>query len=431
VQQSAAGIAALALLVVVLGFWVPSIVKRRSELASARVHDRFSQGLRVLDPERRHPAKSGVALHPTLDEPLQEVLTMEAAPAIGRAPTSRGTVPASALRARPPARSAANAQRMAYLARRARRARRRLVLTILLVIATAGAWVAVPLTTLLWYGAAAPSALLVLVLVTGTVAAAAGRRADRQWVSQQHRAARWAALDVPAPAGLKPAIRPAAGITVIDTDMVDSAIVETGVISPEALAAMRGTPAAPAMSPEVVSPEVVSPESVSPGAPRSFAPAGSAAPDSATVASREPAASVTPDTEAIALDSAPIHLASGGLDWMQSVPLPTYVTKPAAPRWEPMPLTDATPAVFGSSAWPASPAQGLDGAADGGLTSWSLRATQDAALAATPAQDAAAVAEAAGLSVPEAAEELDENGQPRTHTLGLPLSQILARRRAV
>ncbi|TWH30936.1 hypothetical protein L600_002800000010, partial [Isoptericola variabilis J7] len=93
-MESAAGLAALALFVLWLGYWVPQRLRHRQQLLESRVEDRFSGGLRVL----------AVA----------------------------GGGPSAAIA--PPAE---RASRLALLERRAARARRRLVLTLLLVVLTA------------------------------------------------------------------------------------------------------------------------------------------------------------------------------------------------------------------------------------------------------------------------------------------------------
>jgi hypothetical protein len=92
---------------------------------------------------------------------------------------------------------------------------------------------------------------------------------------------------------------------------------------------------------------------------------------------------------------APARGGVGGEAWDPvPVPLPTYVTKPEAPRREPKPLSGATPVAASAAA-----------ASDAQRTEVRAGPVADELLAAEPPR-------------------------PRTETLGLPLEQILARRRA-
>jgi hypothetical protein len=181
--------------------------------------------------------------------------------------------------------------------------------------------------------------------------------------------------------------------------------------------------------------EEVEPATRSRGAVRAPMPA----PDDEAV---RPVAAPAPAPAAAAVDEA------AGSAWEpRPVPLPTYVTKPAAPRREPRPITGATAAV--STGWSSSPWQRVEDRGEEvgeATTSWSLGATQDAALGptATPAPvvrgggGAPVTASAGGGATAGGGAAGPADGDPtvaeeprtRSETLGLPLEQILARRRA-
>jgi hypothetical protein len=281
----------------------------------------------------------------------------------------------------------ARASRLAQLERRAARARRRLLLTLVLVLGTAVAWVLVAIGTVGWYAGAAPSVLLLAVLITGSVAARAGRRADAHWTAERRTAERRAAQARTLANGGPYAPRNRARVT---GHAVHGSSTHTQMIPRVAVAA------APAELPATAT---LAEREDGGGVAEDQAPA-------------EPRPSVeapaeTPATDdAPAVDVPPARRPIGGEPWVPvPVPLPTYVTKPAAPRREPRPLTGATPAVAAR-----------------------LQDTMNRALGATttPARaDATAGETPSGTPVPAGDEP-----RPRTETLGLPLDQILARRRA-
>ncbi|MFF2451764.1 hypothetical protein [Isoptericola sp. NPDC058082] len=106
------------------------------------------------------------------------------------------------------------------------------------------------------------------------------------------------------------------------------------------------------------------------------------------------------------------------------MPLPTYVTKPAAPRREPRPL--------------AAPGAGRTLPAGDAARGAALAATVRATLGPTATPAGAPVAERAPGTLGAASSTADgttdlaaaDEPRPRTETLGLPLDEILARRRA-
>ncbi|MCL1869321.1 MAG: hypothetical protein FWF90_02780 [Promicromonosporaceae bacterium] len=358
---SAAGIAALALFVLVLGYWVPLRVRQRDQLAAARVEDRFSGGLRVLTVGASGMIPRPVRASLPAPDATAGLLTMAADPVRVPVPATRSAREETEMPQIP-----ARSSRLAMLEERAQRARRRLTITLVLLLATVGTWTAVAVTPLLWPAALAPTALLVMVLALGRAAAAAARRADARWAAERRAAERRALQQRALAAGGPRAPRNRARVTG---------------------RAVRGSSAMTQMIPAVkiqVIEEVTAP-----------APAA----------------------------EAPVEAPPTGTAWEpRPVPLPTYVTKPPAPRREPRPLTGPTPAV--STGWSTSPslrAGETPEVVGEATTSWSLGATQDAALGPT-----ATPAPATAHDDPMAVEE----PRPRTETLGLPLEQILARRRA-
>ncbi|QAY69107.1 hypothetical protein [Xylanimonas protaetiae] len=510
---SAAGLAALALFVLVLGYWVPLRVRQRQELAEARVDDRFSAGLRVLAVAARGPVPASGAATP---EPLAAgLLTTGAEPvaqvagllemAAGSRPAAAGAGSRSAREETPMAQAqdAARSSRRALLEARAQRARRRAAVTLLLFVATAGAWAAVPFTTLLWYGALVPTVLLVGVLALGRAAASAARRSDLRWAAELRAAERRAlharALAAGGPRAPRNRVRvtgravhgsstmtqmiprvdaPGAGRPTKADGVEAGGAVAGGmggaVAGGSGAAVTEGSGAAvtggsgttvsglgAAMAGGSVAAAVAGGPSASgsagggpadAGAPRATSGALSSVavrsaaaraqlalytqPASVVHASSavQPASDTQPGSRAVPASAdvvvpvsaspADVGAPAPGTAWEpRPVPLPTYVTKPAAPRREPRPLTGATPAV--STGWSSSPWQRVDDAGEEvgeANTSWSLGVTQSAALGptATPAPASA------GATDPVATPE----PRPKTETLGLPLEQILARRRA-
>ncbi|AEG45237.1 hypothetical protein [Isoptericola variabilis] len=399
-MESAAGLAALALFVLWLGYWVPQRLRHRQQLLESRVEDRFSGGLRVLAVAGGGPS---AAIAPPAEPPQARPLLMASSPTVDAGGGERGMaqVPTGrALERRPAtgATPAVRASRLALLERRAARARRRLVLTLLLVVLTAVGWTAVGLGYVHWWGGAAPTAMLALVLVLGRAAVVAARRADERWVAAQ-RAARREAVQA-------------------------RALANGGPYAPRNRARVTGRAVHPSATHTQMIPRVdaaARPASREPAAARARAVAAEdrAEPTTEPEPVLEPAEERAPTIiEQPAPGTRPGGV--GGEAWDPvPVPLPTYVTKPEAPRREPKPLTGATPVASSATVAAAVAAAAATATAS---------ATGTGGATSEPPSGGEASADAAAAS----ADELlaDEAPRQRTETLGLPLEQILARRRA-
>ncbi|MEL7976676.1 hypothetical protein AAG589_12505 [Isoptericola sp. F-RaC21] len=435
-ETSAAGLAVLALFVLWLGFWVPHRLRHRQQLLDARVDDRFSGGLRVLA-----VAGAGGTRGVTTPTGGAAPLLVPGTPSEG----GRGERPmgldddrgVSRALAAPRATEQAERpreSRLALLEQRAARARRRLLLTVLLLLLTVGGWVVVGLGLVGWYAGAVPSALLLVVLVLGRVAVLQARRADARWVAER-KAAQRQATEARALANGGPhaprnrprvtghAVRPSAA----HTQMIPR--VSQAGAQPAARTSARTTRSpepAPSSRATVPADDARGEESAEPEpAPARRSPASSerlvfdVRADEPTT-EPEPVVVVDPGEPAPA-GPPPV----GSEPWEPvPVPLPTYVTKPAAPRREPRPL----PASGAGRALPA-------GDADRGAA---LAATMRATLGPTATPAGAPAAERAPGTLGAASSAADgtadltagDEPRPRTETLGLPLDEILARRRA-
>lgn len=433
----------LALFVLWLGFWVPHRLRHRQQLLDARVDDRFSGGLRVL-------AVAGAGGTRGVTTP-----TGGATPLLvpGRSSEGgRGERPmgldddGGASRALTAPRATGQADRpresrLALLEQRAARARRRLLLTVLLLLVTIGGWVVVGLGLVGWYAGAAPSALLLVVLVLGRVAVLQARRADARWVADR-KAAQRQATEARALANGGPhaprnrprvtghAVRPSAAHTQM-IPRVSAAGAQPAARTPSRVT-RRTEPASPSSRVPVPADDARGEESAEPEP----APVRRAAASSERLvfdvradepATPEPVVVVDPGNAGDGAPAGPPPV--GSEPWEPvPVPLPTYVTKPAAPRREPRPL----PAVgAGRDAGRALPA---GEAARGAALAASIRATlgPTATPAGAPVAERAPGTLGATSSTADAASDLTavDEPRPRTETLGLPLDEILARRRA-
>ncbi|WP_125206531.1 MULTISPECIES: hypothetical protein [Isoptericola] len=387
-ETSPAGLAALALFVLWLGYWVPQRLRHRQQLIDAQIDDRFSGGLRVLAVADGDVAGGARPGRRRKERAMRQDRD-------GIAPVT-GSVPLVGARTSGPPSGATprvRTQRLAVLERRAARARRRLVVTLVLALVTAGAWVAVGLGYLLWWGAAVPSAVLAVVLLLGRFAVLAARRSDARWRAERRAEQQRATQQRTLAHGGPYAPRNRARITGRAVHPSDTS---TRMI-PRVQPAARPAPAADAP----VNPAGRGATSREPTASASARTAGDGAGESDDT-ERAPGA---PQATRSGTTAQPV----GGEPWEPvPVPLPTYVTKPAAPRREqattvpthetrdvepPEPVREGGPAAASSA---ASPPVAPAGAA---------RDPQDASLTA-------------------------DEPRPRTETLGLPLEQILARRRA-
>jgi hypothetical protein len=379
VETSPAGLAALALFVLWLGFWVPQRVRHRQQLAEAQIDDRFSGGLRVLAVADAGTGGPGVGGR-RKERGMRQDRDGDR--------TATGSVPLVAARtAGPPSGTTprVRTQRLAVLERRAARARRRLVVTLLLALVTGGAWVVVGLGHLLWWVAAVPSALLVAVLLLGRFAVLAARRSDARWRAERRAEQQRATQQRTLAHGGPYAPRNRARITGRAVHPSDTS---TGMIP----RVQQGAPAAPEAKPEP-------------------AGRGSAPREQATSGSRSGDRAGDDDQESVR--ESPVDARPTGQPWEPvPVPLPTYVTKPAAPRREQATTvpTHETRDVEPLVAAPVVAAVGESSTGKG-------------AVAGSPSS---------GEPVQQAGqgEAGAEEPRPRTETLGLPLEQILARRRA-
>ncbi len=298
------------------------------------------------------------------------------------AATATGSVPlVSARTSGPPSGTTPQVRthRLAVLERRAARARRRLVVTLGLVLVTAGAWTAVGLGHVSWPVGAVASGLLAVVLVLGRVAVLAARRSDARW-SAERRAERQRATQ-------------------------ERTLAHGGPYAPRNRARITGR----AVHPSDTSTRMI--PRVQPAARPAVDGAAPAAERKAT--SREPTASVRSSGDGAGeaddkepVTPAPARAPVGGEPWEPvPVPLPTYVTKPAAPRRE----QATTVPKHETRDVPPPPA---------------VRARAPASAASAGSAPAVPAADDRDASL------VAEEPRPRTETLGLPLEQILARRRA-
>ncbi|MFD6176158.1 MULTISPECIES: hypothetical protein [unclassified Isoptericola] len=422
-ETSAAGLAVLALFVLWLGFWVPHRLRHRQQLLDARMDDRFSGGLRVLA-----VAEAGGPRGVTAPAGGSVPLLMSGTPSDG----GRGERPmgldddGGASRALTDPRAEALApsrpreSRLAMLEQRAARARRRLLLTVLLLLVTVAGWVVVGLGLVTWVAGAVPTALLLGVLVLGRVAVLQARRADARWAAER-KAARQQATQARALANGGPhaprnrprvtghAVRPSATHTQMIPRVAAPAAASPPRPAPRASSRVAAG-AVGARDEETAEPEPV----VSRAAPSSGRVVFDVRADEEP-AEPEPLVVVDPEPGPAPLPGPP---PVGSEPWEPvPVPLPTYVTKPAAPRREPRPLVASSSTATGRAVPVSDPARVA-----------ALAATMQAALG--PTATPAGADGAPSTASPAADAAAPEEPRPRTETLGLPLDEILARRRA-
>lgn len=158
----------------ILGYLVPALVRRRQAVAMSRVDDRFSRDLRVVarggsSSDRRQaarlPSTTALVAAPMIIGPRGEELTVNRPPGMADRRTANEARRVAAVRA-------------ALAARRAEQAaaaRRRLVLTLALVVVSGIAWAAVAFAQFSVLLAAFPTVVLVGVLWLGVRAAQAER----------------------------------------------------------------------------------------------------------------------------------------------------------------------------------------------------------------------------------------------------------------
>ncbi|MFD6142349.1 hypothetical protein [Promicromonospora sp. NPDC060271] len=368
-MESTAGLTAAALFVLWLGYWLPSLVRYRSELADSRVPDRFSAGLRIV--AMSGSGRKGGAMV-TDGKPRG---TGQGVPRVAR-PTPKGHPLQIMVRGRPL--TAERIRRVERRARRAARARRRLIVSAFLLVCSIVAWVLVGLDRLHWGTAVAPSAMLLFVLFLGRRAARAARRADARWQATV-RAARQRATQARVLANGGPyAPRNRAqvtGLAIHGSSTQTQAIPR--VVRKDVLDEILDGPAQPKVIEVPVEDEAQAEDPVAEPAKREEPPSGRA------------------------WDPVP-------------VPLPTYVTKPAAPQRQP-------------AALPASSTASRGPAASSGPTA----GRQPGSGAVLPPSIPVSGSARAGAD-PVTEDELLRGEPPRmkSETLGKPLEEILARRRA-
>jgi hypothetical protein len=347
-------------------------VRHRSELADSRVTDRFSVGLRIV--AMSGSGRKGGAM--VTDGKPQA--GGQGVPRVAR-PTPKGRPLQIMVRGRPL--TAERIRRVERRARRAARARRRLIVSAILLVCSIGAWALVGFDRMHWGPAVASSAMLLFVLFLGRRAARAARRADARWQATV-RAARQRATQARALANGGPyAPRNRAQVTGLATHGSDT---ETQaiprVVRKDVLDEILDGPAKPQVIEVPVEPEpAAEPEK------RDEPPSGRA------------------------WDPVP-------------VPLPTYVTKPAAPHRQPaaLPAALSSPSQGPTTAPGAAGGQGAGGQRAGGMPP-SVPVSSSGSAGAAPA----------GVD-PVAEDELLRGEPPRmkSETLATPLEEILARRRA-
>jgi hypothetical protein len=270
-------------------------------------------------------------------------------------------------------------RRVERRARRAARARRRLIVSAVLLVCSVVAWALVGLDRMHWGMAVVPSAMLLFVLFLGRRAARAARRADARWQAAVRAARQRATQERVLANGGPYAPRNRAQVTGLAT---------------------RGSSTETQAIPRVVRKDVLDEILEGPAKPKIIeVPVEADAP--VEVQPEEPAKRDDPTTGR-AWDPVP-------------VPLPTYVTKPAAPQRQPAALPSSLTAPKGTTA--ASDASGRQGAAE----------MPPSAPPAVPVSGAAPDG-----SDPVAEDELMRGEPPRmkSETLATPLEEILARRRA-
>ncbi|PWD51955.1 hypothetical protein C8046_16190 [Serinibacter arcticus] len=158
----------------ILGYLVPSLVRRRQAAGDSCVDDRFSQELRVVArggaggrprQETRLPSTRALVVSPSVPGPRGEELTVNRPTGMADRRTANEARRVAAVRA-------------ALAARRAEQAaaaRRRLVLTVALVLVSGISWAAVALAQFSFLLAAFPTVVLAAVLWLGVRTARAER----------------------------------------------------------------------------------------------------------------------------------------------------------------------------------------------------------------------------------------------------------------
>lgn len=297
----------LGLALLLFGYLVPHLVRTRHQLAESRVEDRFSGTLRVVttgatarrsSPGEHHGTRES---RPYLHDPRRRT----EAPAVNRPTTPSERAAAEARRL-----AQLRAARAAEISRRKAAAKRRLVLTVVLLLASVGGWLAFGLGSLSIALGVVPTVLLLGVLVLGRRAAKiAARRNAADRAAMARLAPRPAARTRPAPSA-----RPAT----------------TGGAS----AATAATESVPAVAAEPA--EAPAPATAEPAAETADTATAAADANEATAPAEQP----------VARSWTPVQ-----------VPVPTYTLKGSAPRRDIAPYEAPQPAIEETPAEPAAPAE--------------------------------------------------------------------------
>lgn len=193
----------VALVLIVLGYLVPHLVRDREVLVESRVEDRFSANLRLIDPAAARPSvhagSNRVLVHPSpTAQRRTEALAM-----------IRPTAPV-AQRANARQLATARAKRAAEISRRSAAGRRRTLVVVLLAGLAVGVWAAVITGPVAWGWGLPPTALLggtgylAIRMFLGDRAANDKARSEMARLDQRLRLFRTEEAAAPAPARRTP-----------------------------------------------------------------------------------------------------------------------------------------------------------------------------------------------------------------------------------
>ncbi|SNS61442.1 hypothetical protein SAMN06309944_1007 [Micrococcales bacterium KH10] len=307
--DSPAGFVALAILLVWLAYFVPGRLARRERVAAARVDDRFSESLRVL-------AIAGGQKVETAPNGDCAVAKPRTTKLLVRNPQQTASLGRGSYMDQPEF----SAARAALMTQRRQQARRRALLTALLGVITLALLPVVLLTAMSAWWLALPGGLLGVVLVLGRRAVVAQQRADAE-LARRARMAHRAELATRMQAGRPGARRVGRPIPVAQPRTARTGAVPV-VAETEAEAGLGWS-----ASVEEVLDRVDERRAGRDGS------AGRA--DTDDRARRDHEVELSEGTR----PSEKVATTTGRAVRPHRVPRPTYATKPAAPRWEPAPLS--------------------------------------------------------------------------------------------
>ncbi len=337
--DSPAGFVALAILLVWLAYFVPGRLARRERVAAARADDRFSESLRVL-------AIAGGQKVETAPNGDCAVAKPRTTKLLVRNPQQTASLGRGSYMDQPEF----SAARATLMTQRRQQARRRALLTALLGVITLALLPVALLTAMSAWWLALPGGLLGVVLVLGRRAVVAQQRADAELVRRArmaHRAELATRMQAGRPGARRvgrpipvaqPRIAPTGAVGVVgvvpvvaetgtDTGLGWSASVEEVL---DRVDERRGVKNRRSAEETVAGADAAGASGV-PGAARDVAVASAGATESAkSTGLAESSGGARPAEKAAA---------TGRAVRPHRVPRPTYATKPAAPRWEPAPLS--------------------------------------------------------------------------------------------